>query len=116
MELNIANVGLLCTLLCTLVGFLTYMATNKKEATKEIKDDTSTQTSLKMQLEYISRGVDDIKLEMRDIKSDAKCQDEKINSLMQQVARLEESEKSLHKRQNEFDTRLNEFERKQIKC
>lgn len=112
MELNIANVGLLLALVGTTVGLLTYVATNKKEATKEIKDDTSTQTSLKMQLEYISRGVDDIKLEMRDIKSDAKCQDEKINTLLQQVARLDESEKSLHKRQNEFETRLSEYERK----
>lgn len=112
MELNIANVGLMTALISCIVGFLSYNLAKKKDDKQEVKEDTTTQTSLKMQLEYISRGVDDIKLEMRDIKSDAKAQDEKINTLYQQVARLEESEKSAHKRINELEQRLNESERK----
>lgn len=112
MELNIANVGLMITLASLIVGFLSYNFAKKKEDTKEIKDDTTTQTELKMQLEYISRGVDDIKLEMRDIKSDAKQQDKNINSIFQEIARLQESEKSAHKRITELEQRITEFERK----
>ena len=49
---------------------------------------------------------------MRDIKSDAKAQDEKINELTVKFAQLEASQKSEHKRLDEVETRINDYERK----
>ena len=112
MELNVANVGLILTFLGVFLTYLGYSLGKKKDDKQEVKEDTTAQTSLKMQLEYISRGVDDIKLEMRDIKSDAKAQDEKINELTVKFAKLESSQKSEHKRLDEVETRINDYERK----
>jgi chromosome segregation ATPase len=112
MDYDVALIGTLLTLVTAMVAVLSYQLTKKKEDTKEVKEGTTTQTTLKMQLEYISRGIDDIKSEMRDIKTDAKQQDIKINMLVEKIARLEESEKSAHKRINELEARINEIERK----
>lgn len=103
MELNIANVGLLLTLVGCMVGFLTYNLAKKKEDKQEIKEDSSTQTRLEMQLEYIKQGVDDIKTELKDVKVDAKTSEKKINDLVEKVARLDESLKSVHKRVDELE-------------
>ena len=94
MVLDIASVGLLLTLVGLIVMLLTYSLTKKKEDKQEIKEDCNAQTRLEMQLNYISRGVDDIRLEL-------KAQDNKINTLSEKVARLEESTKSAHKRLDE---------------
>ena len=112
MELNATNITVIFTFLAVLIAYLSYSLGKKKDDKQEVKEDTTAQTSLKMQLEYISRGVDDIKLEMRDIKSDAKAQDEKINELTVKFAQLEASQKSEHKRLDEVETRINDYERK----
>lgn len=103
MTLDAANVGLLLTLVGCIVGFLTYNLAKKKEDKQEIKEDTSTQTRLEMQLEYIKQGVDDIKTELKDVKIDAKTSERKINELVEKVARLDESLKSVHKRVDELE-------------
>ena len=119
MVLDIANVGLLLTLVGCVVGFLTYNLAKKKEDKQEIKEDSSTQARLEIQLEYILKGINDIKEEMRDIKTDAKCtkdeQDRKINDLVERIARQDESLKSAHKREDELEKRINEFEKGGIK-
>jgi len=103
MTLDIANVGLLLTLVACIVGFLTYNLAKKKEDKQEIKEDSSTQARLEMQLEYISKGIDDIKSDMQDMKKDAKEQDKKIGDLLEKIARLEESLKSAHKRIDDLE-------------
>lgn len=103
MELNIANVGLFFTFLSLLIAYLSFSLGKKKEDKQEIKEDSSTQTRLEMQLEYIKQGVDDIKSELRDVKLDAKTSEKKINDLMEKVARLDESLKSVHKRVDELE-------------
>jgi len=127
MELNIANVGLLLTLVGCIVGFLTYNLAKKKEDKQEIKEDVtkattfkneidnikeelgklkndpSIQTRIEMQLEHIKQGVDDIKTEIKDVKIDAKTSERKINELVEKVARLDESLKSVHKRVDELE-------------
>ncbi|MDV3426671.1 MAG: hypothetical protein LIR50_05710 [Bacillota bacterium] len=121
MELNsttITTIGLLFTLFNLLVGYVGYNLAKKRddkqdkqEIKLETKEDTVAQTELKMSLEYISRGIDDIRLEIRDMKTDAKMKDEKINNLTVKYAQLEASLKSEHKRLDEHDIRLSEIER-----
>lgn len=112
MTLDIANVGLLLTLVGCVVGFLTYNLAKKKEDKQEIKEDSSTQARLEIQLEYILKGINDIKEEMREIKTDAKCtkeeQDKKIADVMSEIVRMSESLKSAHKREDELERSLNE--------
>jgi uncharacterized protein YoxC len=112
MELNIANVGLMITLVSCIVGILTYNFAKKKSDTKEIKEDTTAQTRLEMQLEYIKQGVDDIKSEMREMKDDAKSQEKKITALMEKLARVDESLKSAWNRINEMESKITSMERK----
>ena len=61
------------------------------------------QTKLEMQLEYIKQGVDDIKSELREVKCDAKTQENKLNDLIEKIARLDDSLKSAHKRIDELE-------------
>lgn len=68
----------------------------KRTLKNDIKSESNTQTELKMQLNYISRGVDDIKLDM-------KAQDRRINEVIERVAKLEESTKSAHHRIDTFE-------------
>ncbi|OOM17231.1 hypothetical protein CLSAB_19510 [Clostridium saccharobutylicum] len=109
MELNGATLGLIVTFLSLIVAYLSYNLGKRKEDKQEVKEDTTTQTSLKMQLEYISKGIDDIKSDMKDMKIDAKATDKALGELSIRVTRVEESEKSAHKRLNELEQRVNEM-------
>lgn len=78
------------------IGILAGAIGIKRTLKNDIKEESNSQTKLEMQLNYISRGVDDIRLEL-------KAQDNKINSLSEKVARLEESSKSAHKRIDDLE-------------
>ncbi|OOM69662.1 hypothetical protein [Clostridium sp. BL-8] len=90
--MDITTIGIFCTASGAIIGFLGY----KRTVTKDIKEESNTQTKLEMQLNYISRGVDDIKLDM-------KMQDNKINGVIERVAKVEESAKSAHKRLDDIE-------------
>ena len=90
-EVNII-IGMASTLIGILVGAIGLKRTFKND----IKEESNSQTKLEMHLNYISRGVDDIRLEL-------KVQDNKINRLSEKVARLEESLKSAHKRIDDLE-------------
>lgn len=85
--MNEINLGLLCSLLGAVLGFIGFMR-YKREDTKE---ETSSFTKVETKIDYISKGVDDIRL---DIKS----QDRKIVDIVQRLTRVEESAKSAHHR------------------
>ena len=78
------------------LGVLGYKQIKSKETKEETKEETKIQTRLETQLNYISRGVDDIKLDM-------KMQDNKINGVIERVAKVEESSKSAHKRIDDIE-------------
>lgn len=78
-------------LICSLIGAAIGMATFNKNRDKDIKADSKENAIVATKLDYISRGVDDIKL---DIKS----QDNKIQSLNEKVIELTQSVKSAHHR------------------
>lgn len=103
MELNSTTLGLIFAAGSAVIGYLSYSLGKKKEDKQEIKEDSTAQTRIEMQLEHIKQGVDEIKAEMKDIKNDAKTQENKLNDLIEKIARLDESLKSAHKRIDELE-------------
>lgn len=81
------SVALICTILGVAISYLTFQRSKSNDIRAETKEDAET----KAKLDYISKGVDDIRL---DIKS----QDRKINEAIERIAKVEESAKSAHHR------------------
>lgn len=81
------TVGLLCTILGAILSYLTFQKNNKKD----IRADTREEAETKTKLDYISKGVDDIKI-------DFKVQQRDMQELKERVIKNEESVKSAHKR------------------
>lgn len=69
------------------LGWLGRTRTLKQDAAQ----DAGTVVALQNNVEYIRRGVDDIRLDQR-------AQGQRIDSLSERVTRVEESSKSMHKR------------------
>lgn len=62
-----------------------------KEMKQEARADAEAEAVIKTDMDYIKRGVDDIRLEQ-------KVQGQRIDVLSERVTRLEESTKQAHKR------------------
>ena len=92
-------IGAICTVLGTVIGYKTFKKTSIKDTKDEVKEDTESSTKFAMQLEYISRGVDDIKL-------DIKAQDRRISEVVERVAKVEESTKSAHHRIDDLEGKI----------
>lgn len=58
---------------------------------KDIAHDAGTGAALQTDVEYIKRGVDDIRIDLR-------LQGQKVDGLSERVTRVEESAKQAHKR------------------
>lgn len=80
-------IGIICAISGAIIGVLTY----KINYSNNLKKDATSQSVIATKLDYIGKGVDDIRL---DIKS----QDRKINELNERVIKVEASAKSGHKR------------------
>lgn len=78
-------------LACTIVGAVISYATFQRNRGHDIRADTREEADTKAKLDYISRGVDDIKL-------DNKQRDREILKMNERLIRVEESVKSAHKR------------------
>ena len=85
------SIALICTILGVAISYLTFQKNKDNAIRPETKEDAET----KAQLDYISKGVDDIRL-------DIKFQDRKIEDLKERVTRVEESTKQAHKRINDI--------------
>lgn len=83
-----------------LLGWLAHIKTARKDAVDAATRDTAIDTALKSDVDYIKRGVDDIKLDMR-------AQATKIEDINLRVARVEESAKSAHHRLDRFESHNN---------
>jgi cell division protein FtsB len=141
MELNATNLTVILTFFGFIIALASYNLGKRKEDKQETKEDVTVVTTLinkvdflerefdnlknkdNPTLEYIKQGVDEIKTEIKDIKSDAKEREEKqndkinilnekINDLSIKYAEVIASHKSEHKRLNEMELRISEFERK----
>jgi septal ring factor EnvC (AmiA/AmiB activator) len=81
------SIALLCTVLGVVISYLTFQRNKDNSIRAETKENAFTSAKL----DYISKGVDDIRL-------DIKAQDRKIEDIADKVARIDESTKSAHKR------------------
>lgn len=81
------SIALLCTVLGVVISYLTFQRNKDNSIRAETKENAFTSAKL----DYISKGVDDIRL-------DIKAQDRKIEDISDKVARIDESTKSAHKR------------------
>lgn len=75
-----------------IVSFLAYQFNIKKE----IKSDNRQDGEIKAQLNYISRGVEDIRV-------DLKANEKQMAALGERVTRVEESAKQAHKRIDQLE-------------
>lgn len=78
-------------LACTVIGAVISYATFQRNKGNDIRADTREEADTKAKLDYISRGVDDIKL-------DNKQRDREMLKMNERLIRVEESVKSAHKR------------------
>lgn len=81
------EIGVLIAACGLLISFLMY----RLNSTKEVKHDGQQNAEMKTKLEYISKGVDDIRI---DIKSNEK----QMQLFGERLTRVEESAKQAHKR------------------
>ncbi|CEN29785.1 Uncharacterised protein [[Clostridium] sordellii] len=81
------EVTVICTIVGAIVGYMSY----QKKTAHDIEDDASQKTVVATKLDYISKGVDDIRL-------DIKAQDTKISNVIERLIKVEESTKSAHHR------------------
>lgn len=81
------ELGVLISVLSVSIAFLGY-SLNKSKA---IRSDGQESAELKAELGYIRKGVDDIRI-------DFKANEKQMQQLGERVTRVEESNKSLHKR------------------
>ncbi|WP_264737315.1 type II secretion system protein [Cytobacillus firmus] len=81
------ELSLLIAVFGVLISFLTYSLNKQKES----KVETSQDAKVQAQLEYIGKGVDDIRI-------DLKANEKQMGALSERVTRLEESSKQAHKR------------------
>lgn len=81
------SIALLCTFLGAILGYLNFQRSKRNDIASESKSQGITT----IKLDYISKGVDDIRL-------DIKAQDRKIEDIADRLTRVEECTKSAHLR------------------
>ena len=78
-------------LICSIIGCVGTLLTISRNKSKDTKEETEGITKITQEIKYVSKGVDDIKYDMRDINRN-------MSEVNEKVIRLEESCKSAHKR------------------
>lgn len=86
------EITIICTIVGAIIGYMSYQKKNQKD----IESDASQKTVVATKLDYISKGVDDIRL-------DIKAQDTKISNVIERLIKVEESTKSAHHRLDTFE-------------
>lgn len=81
------EIGLLIAIGGLLISYLAYQLNR----TKEVKTDSRQDAEIRAQLDYIGKGVDDIRI-------DLKANERQMVALGERVTRVEESSKQAHKR------------------
>lgn len=94
--LETINIAMLLSAVSVCVSFLTFNRNGKKEVKQEVREDTRALIEVKTQLEYISRGIDDIKINDR-------VRDERISSITEDVVAMKGEIKSLAQRMNNYE-------------
>lgn len=91
--MNSVDVGVLCTILGTLFGYIAFYRKSKADA----RTDAQESTTLAVKLDYISKGVDDIRLdikstnrEVEELKEAYARHDERIVRCTKRLDKLEQ--------------------------
>lgn len=83
-------------LACTVIGAVISYATFQRNKGHDIRADTREEAETRTKLEYISKGVDDIRI-------DIKTQQRDIHELKERIIKNEASIKSAHKRIDDIE-------------
>ena len=94
----IAIVTVICSIVGALLAVSNLFRASRKEATTEAKQDATCNTRLETELDYVAKGVDDIRLDNKDLGR-------QFNELNTVVARIDESTKSAQKRIDDIEDR-----------
>lgn len=86
------SVGVLCSTISVLISYLTF----NKNSKRDVQADTKERVEIKVQLEYISRGIDDVKM-------GNKMRDEQIKGLNDRVISMESEMRNLVSRVDKLD-------------
>lgn len=81
------SIALVCSITGAIIGILTFSRNRDKDLEKDTKEGTIVSTKL----DYITKGVDDIRLDM-------KAQDRKMQDISERLIAVEQSTKSAHHR------------------
>ncbi|MCC2361662.1 hypothetical protein LKM19_12925 [Bacillus cereus] len=90
------EIGVLIAVASALIGYFSYSLNRSKE----IKSDGQQGAEMKAKLEYISKGVDDIRI-------DQKASERQMVSFGERITRVEESSKQAHKRLDNLEKEAN---------
>lgn len=93
----VAIITSIISVCAALSGMILGWMAKAKEQKKEIQSETEAATKLQMDMEYIKRGVDDVRFELR-------TQGQRMDALSERVTRVEESAKQAHKRIDRIET------------
>ena len=83
-------------LACTVIGAVISYSTFQRNKGNDIRADTREEAETRTKLDYISKGVDDIRI-------DIKAQQRDIQELKERVVKTEASVKAAHKRLDDID-------------
>lgn len=86
------SVGVLCTILGVTISYLGF----QRNAKADTKADAKESTTVAVKLDYISKGVDDIRL-------DIKATNREVDGLKEKFARHDEGLKNVNKRLDNFE-------------
>lgn len=89
--MDFALMTALIGVVATLSGIVLGWSARAKEAKKEVRKDAELDTALRTDMEYLKRGVDDIRIEQRS-------QGQRVDVMGERLTRVEESSKQAHKR------------------
>lgn len=94
---NLTVVTGLIAALGVISGIILGWSGRSQSIRKDLREEAGAGAVLHTDVEYIKRGVDDIKVEIR-------VQGQKIDTLAERVTRVEESAKQAHKRLDRFES------------
>jgi hypothetical protein len=91
MHVDFAVVTAVVSVAAAFSGIALGWSARSREVKKEIKTETQADTVNRTDIEYLKRGVDDIRFEQRS-------QGQRLDAMGERLTRVEESSKQAHKR------------------
>ena len=85
------SIGLIFTILWVIIGYDTFFSKSKKNTKQEVKEETTTITSIGTKLDLISKNVDEIRLDNKDFSKT-------MHQLGERVSKVEQSTNLAHHR------------------